>query len=262
MADYFDRLLARYTPVAAADGGAGAGGDGTGEGGTGGTGTGGMARVRPRLPGPFERVEALRTAPPEPDAPASLLPTAPQPAFGPAESVRHEREVRTDRHTVVRAAEPPGDGLDGRTPPAVPRGGPDPRPSARPSATVPVRRGGDGEGARTARRTADGEPAGPSPALLAPPGLSAPPAPPPLAGRTRPRDTDTAAVRGAAQAGAGRRTSRPAERVVHVQIGRLEVSAAPPPAAPRPAADRPGPAGRRAPVLTLDDYLARGERSN
>lgn len=46
MPDYFDRLLARYTPVPAA---------------------GGAARVRPRLPGPFERVEALRSARPEPD---------------------------------------------------------------------------------------------------------------------------------------------------------------------------------------------------
>ncbi|NUK19209.1 hypothetical protein HRW21_28870, partial [Streptomyces lunaelactis] len=82
MPDYFDRLLARYTPVPAAGGGA--------------------ARVRPRLPGPFERVEALRSAPQEPDAPAALIPSAPAPAFGPAESVRHEREVRTDRHTVLR----------------------------------------------------------------------------------------------------------------------------------------------------------------
>ncbi|NUK68138.1 hypothetical protein HRW11_29540, partial [Streptomyces lunaelactis] len=84
MPDYFDRLLARYTPVPAAGG------------------AGGAARVRPRLPGPFERVEALRSAPQEPDAPAALIPSAPAPAFGPAESVRHEREVRTDRHTVLR----------------------------------------------------------------------------------------------------------------------------------------------------------------
>lgn len=82
MPDYFDRLLARYTPVPAAGSG--------------------PARVRPRLPGPFERVEALRSRPPEPDQPAALIPSAPQPAFGPAELVRHEREVRTDRETVVR----------------------------------------------------------------------------------------------------------------------------------------------------------------
>lgn len=90
MPDYFDRLLARYTPVPAA---------------------GGAARVRPRLPGPFERVEALRSGPPEPDEPAALIPSAPRPAFGPAESVRHEREVRTDRETVVRteAAAVPGE---------------------------------------------------------------------------------------------------------------------------------------------------------
>ncbi|NUK10919.1 hypothetical protein HRW18_23615 [Streptomyces lunaelactis] len=44
----------------------------------------------------------MRSAPQEPDAPAALIPSAPAPAFGPAESVRHEREVRTDRHTVLR----------------------------------------------------------------------------------------------------------------------------------------------------------------
>ncbi|MDX2731877.1 hypothetical protein PV683_16725, partial [Streptomyces sp. AK08-01B] len=77
----------------------------------------------------------------------------------------------------------------------------------------------------------------------------------------RPRGADTAAARGAAPSGIGRRPPRPAERVVHVQIGRLEVSAAPPPGASRPAGGgHPDRTGRRAPALTLDDYLSRGER--
>ncbi|MDX3821051.1 hypothetical protein PV691_38595, partial [Streptomyces sp. AK08-01A] len=121
MPDYFDRLLARYTPVPAAGAGA--------------------ARVRPRLPGPFERVEALRSGPPEPDEPAALIPSASRPALGPAESVRHEREVRTDRETVVRteAAGVPGD-PERRAAPAGPVTGPLLRPAsaAAPSATRPV----------------------------------------------------------------------------------------------------------------------------
>ncbi|MEK8145419.1 hypothetical protein NKH18_40795 [Streptomyces sp. M10(2022)] len=44
-----------------------------------------------------------------------------------------------------------------------------------------------------------------------------------------------------------------------MQIGRLEVSAAPPPGANGSPAGRPAQqAGRPAPVLTLDDYLSRG----
>ncbi|MEK8145418.1 hypothetical protein NKH18_40790 [Streptomyces sp. M10(2022)] len=62
MSDYFDRLLARYTPVTAA---------------TGDTGVRVRVRVRPRLAGPFERAEALRHVPPEPDEPAALIPPRP-----------------------------------------------------------------------------------------------------------------------------------------------------------------------------------------
>ncbi|MET8677330.1 hypothetical protein ABZW18_07015 [Streptomyces sp. NPDC004647] len=47
---------------------------------------------------------------------------------------------------------------------------------------------------------------------------------------------------------------------MHVQIGRLEVSAAPPPGSGRPAAARPEHTGRRAPALSLEDYLTRGEK--
>lgn len=134
MPDYFDRLLARYTPVPAAGGGA--------------------ARVRPRLPGPFERVEAMRSGPPEPDEPAALIPSAPQPVFGPAELVRHEREVRTDRETVVRteAAAVPGE-RERRAVQAAPVAGPLLRPAAAaPSATRPAA----SDAPRAARRVPPG----------------------------------------------------------------------------------------------------------
>ncbi|MET7630407.1 hypothetical protein [Streptomyces sp. NPDC005078] len=238
MPDYFDRLLARYTPVPAAGGGA--------------------ARVRPRLPGPFERVEALRSGPPEPDEPAALIPSAPRPAFGPAESVRHEREVRTDRETVVRteAAAVPGE-PERRAAQPGPVTGPLLRPAtAAPSATRPAAsdvpraaRRGDAAPVADAPRTRGA--AVPRAADTVAPAVSAP---------ARPRGADTAAARGAALNGVGRRPPRPAERVVHVQIGRLEVSAAPPPGASRPAGGHPDHTGRRAPALTLDDYLSRGER--
>ncbi|WP_302851599.1 hypothetical protein [Streptomyces lunaelactis] len=38
------------------------------------------------------------------------------------------------------------------------------------------------------------------------------------------------------------------------------MSATPPPGANRPATGRPDHTGRRAPALTLDDYLSRGEK--
>ncbi|MEV7866249.1 hypothetical protein AB0P17_09145 [Streptomyces sp. NPDC088124] len=261
MSDYFDRLLARHTPVAAADG---AGSGDTPESG-GSAGSAGVTRVRPRLPGPFERVEALRTAPPEPDAPASLIPAAPQPAFGTVELVRHEREVRTDRHTVVRTGAARADEAAGWPDPAA---GPFPdageRPTVRPAPQPAAgpRKGADA-GSHPSRHPAEAD-AFPAPReARAAPATGAPGAPWAAApGRARPRDSDTTTARGAAQGGVGRRAPRPAERVVHVQIGRLEVSAAPPPGGPRPAADRPGTTGRRAPALTLDDYLARGERRN
>ncbi|MFD8192607.1 hypothetical protein [Streptomyces wuyuanensis] len=233
MPDYFDRLLARHTAPAA-------------------------PRVRPRLPGPFERVEALRTAPPEAGEPAPLVPVAAQPAAGPAGPVRRERETRTERHTAVRpgperprAPEPPAAGPVGR--PEPPRAAPVAAQRQRPAPESGLRAGGRGTptaadgvpprapGSAVARATAPA----PRPAALVP---------------ARPRGADTpAGVRGATQGGLGRRAPRPAERVVHVQIGRLEVSAAPAPGGGRPA-PRPGRTERPGPALTLADYLARGEQ--
>ncbi|MBT2510689.1 hypothetical protein J7I98_33595 [Streptomyces sp. ISL-98] len=241
MPDYFDRLLARYAPVPAAGG------------------AGGAARVRPRLPGPFERVEALRSGPQEPDEPAALIPSAPGPAFGPAELVRYEREVRTDHHTVVRTETARPGEPERPAPRVAPETGPLLRPAANPA---PGPRPATSDGPRASRRsatpaasesprnvpTATPRAADPAPVAAVSPALS--------------RRADTATARGAALNGVGRRAPKPAERVVHVQIGRLEVSAAPPPGAGRPATGRPDHTGRRAPALTLDDYLSRGEKRN
>ncbi|QXE38331.1 hypothetical protein KQY30_32950 [Streptomyces sp. GMY02] len=240
MADYFDRLLARYAPGSAAGG------------------AGGAVRVRPRLPGPYERPEAVRTGLPEPDEPAALIPAAPRPAFGPVESVRLEREVRTDRHTVVRteSARPGEAGPPTVAPP--PTAGPVLRPAA---TVVPGPRPSAAEGPRAAGRTPVPPVSGP---VRAPGAGSVPRAPIAPATdapvRARPRDADTVVARGAAANGVGRRASRTPERVVHVQIGRLEVSAA---TAPGASVRTPaGRTGRAAPALTLDAYLARGETRN
>lgn len=241
MADYFDRLLARYTPVAVA---------------TGDTGT--RVRVRPRTAGPFERAEALRHGPSEPDEPAALIPFAPRTAPDLHLVVRPDREVHTERHTVVRTEHVPQLGERG---PRVRPAAAAPAPLLRPPAALPaeVRTRGT-EGTREARR---GRSSAPDESTQAPVAAAAPARA--AAGPVRPaalpvpRDVDSAAARGAGLASVGRRAPRPAERVVHVQIGRLEVSATPPPGVNGSPAGRPAqPAGRPAPVLTLDDYLSRG----
>ncbi|MFI8435692.1 hypothetical protein ACIGJO_18450 [Streptomyces sp. NPDC079020] len=242
MPDYFDRLLARYAPVADSSDGPG--------------GSGARVRVRPRLPGPFERAEALRQEPPEADEPAALLPSAPPPAPGALPlTARPGRETHTERHTVVRteqAPRPAGDGRPDLSPAPAPT--PLPRPSAAPA---PAPRRGTAEGTRAARRGGPDAPATAPPVAAAPVPQSAGFAR--TAAPTVPRGSDTAAARGAALGSVGRRAPRPADRVVHVQIGRLEVSAAPAAGTNGPPGGRPAqPAGRPAPVLTLDDYLSRG----
>ncbi|MFF8846595.1 hypothetical protein ACF08N_28420 [Streptomyces sp. NPDC015127] len=237
MPDYFDRLLARYTPVGAA--------------------AGAPTRVRPRLPGPFERVEALRYGPPEPDEPAALIPTAHVPPPAPAATVRHEHAVRTENRTVVRTEQVRT--ADGEPAPARPA----PEPLLRPAAPVPspVRPAAE-QAPRTARRDRAARDGADTPQRAAAPAARADIAPAPAAPAAvpLPRPSDAAAARGTALGSVGRRAQRPAERVVHVQIGRLEVSAAAPPQTTdrRPA----GRGGRAAPVLTLDDYLSRGERKD
>ncbi|MFF7650936.1 hypothetical protein ACFZCY_13935 [Streptomyces sp. NPDC007983] len=236
MADYFDRLIARHAP-AAAHGSA-------------------TPRVRPRLPGPFERIEALRAPEPLFDEPAPRF-AAPPPSV-PAPEGQIVREIRTDRETVVRhtGPAPRAEGArpaEAETPapllrPATPLA-PGPRP-APPGAPRPERRSAAPGGAPDGPRRAAAPTAHPMGPAAARPSLGAPLP-------TRPADAgpDRAAARSAA---AGRRRPKTAERVVHVQIGRLEVSAADP-SGPRPA-PRPERAGRREPALSLDDYLARGEK--
>ncbi|MEU5977669.1 hypothetical protein [Streptomyces sp. NPDC047315] len=248
MPDYFDRLLARYTPVPAPGGAEGAGC---------------TIRVRPRLPGPYERVEALRSGPQEPDEPASLLPSAPHSVSRTAEVVHEERTVRTDRHTVVRTETVRSDhGPDAPADAAATpgRGAPLPPPARR----APGPRAAPDRGPHAPwRPAAPSSAAGPRPEAADPAPRPAVPAPPAAPAPLGPRAADAAAARGAAPYGVGRRASKQAERVVHVQIGRLEVSAAPMADRGRsPAADRFDRTGRRAPALTLDDYLSRGEKGN
>ncbi|MFG2226853.1 hypothetical protein [Streptomyces sp. NPDC048644] len=247
--DYFDRLLARHAAAPAA-GPPGLPADAPGR----------PARVRPRLPGPFERIESLGGGrADEGPAPGLLAPPAAAPPTGHA-FTRVEREVRTtERETVVRPGPVPQDVPDD--------GGERVRPSAapllRPAAPVtgralpaaaepqrPVRPAGDDGDDGTAAGRPSVRPAVPAPAAAPVP-----------AGAARPRGDLAAAVRGAAaRQGAGRRSGRPAERVVHVQIGRLEVTAAG--GQPRGEAAAPARTARRGPALSLTDYLSRDEKRN
>ncbi|MFE1770475.1 hypothetical protein [Streptomyces sp. NPDC059008] len=252
LADYFDRLLARHAP---ATGGAVPGVPGGGR-------ADGARRmlVQPRLPGPFERVEALRGAPAEADEPAPLYPQAPGTSPFGGEQVRYEREIRTtERQTVVRAEamrDAPADLVDPVARPAAPLLRPaavvetGPRTAASAETVRPPRAARASREDGSARRAA-GAPHPPGRDIAAPT----------VAPALRPRTEAVPAARNATRAAAaGRRGQRSAERVVHVQIGRLEVSAA---GAERPApGGRPARTERREPSLSLADYLARGGRTS
>ncbi|MGI5453426.1 hypothetical protein ACQEWB_09690 [Streptomyces sp. CA-249302] len=86
--DFLDRLLARHTAPRPA-----------------------AARVRPRLPGPFERVEAVRATAPATDEDALLWPATSPAAVSPAEGPRPaaaETRTHTERErTVVRTERDP-----------------------------------------------------------------------------------------------------------------------------------------------------------
>ncbi|WNE94947.1 hypothetical protein PS467_06090 [Streptomyces luomodiensis] len=251
MADYFDRLLARHAPAPSPGPGLGA------EPVAGGAADGRPVRVRPRLPGPYERIEALRGEPPLPEESAPPRVAPPPAADHHREVVRHEREVRTDRQTVVRADPAPYEDIDRYA--EIPA----PAPLLLPSTQIAV---GPHPAAHEAPATRRGAPASPAPGAA--PAAAGPASGPPSAGVLSPaaavplppRAAAAAMGRETAPLPAGRRRARSAQRTVHVQIGRLEVTAAAPPGADRSAAARPGATGRRAPALSLDDYLARGER--
>ncbi|GGU83274.1 hypothetical protein GCM10010211_56570 [Streptomyces albospinus] len=264
--DYFGRLLARYAPVAAGpvDPFGGPGGDGGAPG-----HTGGVRRVlvQPRLPGPFERVAALRGAgADEEDGTDPLYPRAAAGPTGPfaGEQPRYAREIRTtsERETVLRteAARVADPAHAGQT--VGPATGPLLRPAVAPdpgvrAATADGVRPRGRTGAAGAERAVPGRAAASSVSAA---GAAGGPDGPVAALRPRADVLPPARTPAPRATPGGRRGQRgPAERVVHVQIGRLEVSAA---GAERPAAGgRAARAERRAPSLTLADYLARGERA-
>ncbi|MCX5555779.1 hypothetical protein [Streptomyces sp. NBC_00038] len=233
--DFLDRLIARHALGAAP--------------------RPGVVRVRPRLTGPFERVEAVRTG--ASDAQEPVWPTVPQlPSDNDGLTVRPtSREVhfRTEREqTVVRTERSPQPARSAshateREAPVV--------PLLRPAAAVtPGLRPVPEAGRRSARARA-GFPAAPSAASVpTPPGTEA--ASTAVSTPPRPSAADTAAARDAVRQVAGRRAGRGAEHVVQVQIGRLEVTAAPSPSAggrtQAPAVRRPGA------TVSLEEYLARG----
>ncbi|MGW6358865.1 hypothetical protein ACWFR5_27735 [Streptomyces sp. NPDC055092] len=227
-ADFFDRLLARHTAPRPA-----------------------AARVRPRLPGPFERVEAVRAAAPAPDEDALLwpavtpptvpLPNAPSPTVVAART--HTERERTVVHTE-REAEPQGPR------PAAPARAE--APSLRPSTSVAPARPLTDTGRRAAVR-AERDPAQTAASVPVPPGRGAAPHAVPAA--LPPSAAGPAATRDAVRQAAARRPARATEQVVQVQIGRLEVTAGGAPGGGRP---RTPAAGRAGAALSLAEYLARG----
>ncbi|MFD5835196.1 hypothetical protein ACFWHV_16735 [Streptomyces collinus] len=234
--DFLDRLLARHTSPAAR--------------------RPGVVLVRPRLAGPFERTEAVRATAPDPDGAGPLWPAvAPTAETWPAPASPAAREVvRTERErTVVRTEQTPAPGELTARPvrPAEPgepllRPAPPVRPALRP---VPG----------TARRAAGRDrPEGTAPtsAASAPPPPGADAAPPAVSAPLLPSAADTAAARDAVRQAAARRPGRPAEQVVRVQIGRLEVTAGGTPQGGGRA--RPREAERPRTTVSLADYLARG----
>ncbi|WP_432177598.1 hypothetical protein [Streptomyces sp. NBC_00063] len=227
--DFLDRLLARHTAPRPA-----------------------AARVRPRLPGPFERVEAVRAAAPAPHEDTLLWPAAAPPAAPPPDAPAptavaartHTERERTVVHTE-RAAEPQ------EPRPAAPAraGAPSPRPAA---SVAPALRPPPDSGRRAAVR-AEREPAQTAVSVPVPPGRDV--APHAVSAALPPGAADTAATREAVRQAAARRPARATEQVVQVQIGRLEVTAGEAPGAGRP---RTPAAGRAGATLSLAEYLARG----
>ncbi|WP_345672710.1 hypothetical protein, partial [Streptomyces phyllanthi] len=235
--DFLDRLIARHAAPSALP-------------------RPGVVRVRPRLPGPFERIEAVRTGSSEQDGPGPLRPSAalsavpspdaPRPAAtGPRTHTERERTVvRAERRSPDPAPHP-----QAPVPPEVPLLRPAPAVAPGPRA-VP-----DGARRTTGRGRQD-----PNPSRSAAPVPNSPgrdvASPAAVSAALLPSAADTAAARDAVRQTAARRPGRAPEQVVQVQIGRLEVTAASsPPGGPK---RRTEPAGRQEAALSLAEYLARG----
>ena len=217
-----------------------------------------MVRLRPRLAGPFERVEAVRAGAQEPEAEGPLWPTSPESPTPDGDLARpavREVQFRTERErTVVRTERAAS---DEPAPRPVVRDLPE-APLLRPAVTVAPEPRPAPDTAR--RATGRGEPeraASPSAASVPLPSGAAAAAPAAVSAALRPSAADTAAARDAVRQAAGRRPGRGGEQVVQVQIGRLEVTAAGPAAA---GGGSRGPAARPRPgaTVSLAEYLARG----
>ncbi|MGI5424131.1 hypothetical protein [Streptomyces sp. CA-179760] len=237
--DFLDRLLARHAAPAAR--------------------RPGVVRVRPRLAGPFERVEAVRAAAAGPDGTEPLWPVAAPAAVTrpdgtrPAarEVVRTERErtvVRTEPapaldEPALRPAARPAESEGPLLRPVTPTG-----PVLRPVPDTARRAAGRGRIERAAPTNAASVPTPPGADAASRAAVSAP---------LLPSAADTAAARDAVRQAAARRPGRPAEQVVQVQIGRLEVTAG---GAPQGAGNRPRPRDTERPraAVSLADYLDRG----
>ncbi|MDX3454894.1 hypothetical protein PV396_23640 [Streptomyces sp. ME02-8801-2C] len=233
--DFLDRLIARHTAGAVT----------------------GAARVRPRLPGPFERVEAVRAPVPDPDGQSPLWPGPASPAAvaappdRPRPAVSGARPGPERERTVVRTEQVYAEQPTLPAPPiADPEGPllrpvtpllPGPRPAGRPA----LRTAGGQRPASDSPRTTAAVTSLPGPDTASRAGSAAP----------RPSAADTAAAREAVRQAAARRPGRAPEQVVEVRIGRLEVTAAAPAGATR---RRPASAERPAATVSLADYLARG----
>lgn len=235
--DFLDRLLARHADPSAAR-------------------RPDVVRVRPRLPGPFERIEAVRGRDTDQDGQEPLRPvTAPlterheEPAARPAprEVLRTEHErtvVHSERAQEASQAPRPAAPLVPEAPPLRPVTSLTPGPRPAPEAGRRTSSGRDRVGAVPGPGAAPA-PAGPDtsprPAGTAPP---------------RPSAADTAAARDAVRQASARRTGRGDEQVVQVQIGRLEVTAA----EPSGGRERPRPRGTGRPqaAVSLAEYLGRG----
>jgi hypothetical protein len=226
--DFLDRLIARHTAPGPAS-----------------------MRVRPRLPGPFERIEAVRAATAAPDEDTLLWPSATPSAVPPAQAPRPAiapTRTHTERErTVVRETRAPEQPAPR---PAEPTARTEP-PLLRPAAPVAPRplpdavRRAPGRGrAEPSRTTATG---------TVRPGTDTAPAA--VAVAPRPGSAETTAARNSVRQAAARRPGRAVEQVVQVQIGRLEVTAAPGALEKGP---RRGAAQRPGATVSLADYLARG----
>ncbi|WDF36130.1 hypothetical protein PBV52_04790 [Streptomyces sp. T12] len=237
--DFLDRLIARHAPAAVAGPRAG------------------VVRVRPRLPGPFERVEAVRGTAPEPDDGSDLLwPSATASAVRPGEAPRPAAatpRTHTERErTVVHTERAPTDPAPRPVPRALPEA-PLLRPVApvaaeqRPTPDAAHRAAGRGRTERGAPRSTASVPVPPGTDAVSPAAVSA---------ALRPSAADTAAARDAVRQAAARRPGKTPEQVVQVQIGRLEVTAGPSPSGG--SRQQPPATGRTGATVSLADYLARG----